>query len=94
MGRNAHRRIADRDDHRNPDVVRPFETRTLRRLREKMQLIPTRCAFERIVAGASNRDATRKLLEPMLRDNLPCCASFAVTGQHFGDCPARHLTIQ
>lgn len=84
MGRNSRRRQLAREVVRDaqPRTVRSTtkETVTVRRLRARMALVATRAQFERIIATTvpDNRPAMRRLLEPMLKPDLPCCATWAV----------------
>lgn len=79
----------------------PFKTLTLHRvngresppmtrilLRQRARQIETREQFEAIVAQAAHPQAVRRLLEPLLRQNLPCC-QHALLGRtdHTADCP-------
>lgn len=80
-----------------PKVVVPFrrqgDTRTIQRLKTAMQQIATRAQFDRLLlqGAPETREARRKLMEPMLRPNLPCCGTYAVKGPHAAGCPTRRL---
>lgn len=63
------------------------DTLTMRLLRKRARQIATREQFEDIVATARHPKEVRALLEPLLRPNLPCCAS---PDAHTDSCPLRH----
>lgn len=74
------------------------------RLRQKAAEIRTRQQFEEILAAAhpDSRHAMRRLLEPLLSPELPCCG-VAMLAQRVGDptfkhgnlCPKRNrVTLQ
>lgn len=103
MGANARRRAAGKA---KAAVVpfRPTVTRTLQRLRKKAREIATLQQFEEIIHAAhpDSRGPMRRLLEPLLAPNLPCCGQ-AMLAQRMGDtsfkhgalCPARNrVTLQ
>lgn len=76
---------------RSNQTVRTFETAQTRRLRKKMQQVTTRFQFERILAASSDPVRARALLEPLLPEGLPCCATHALGAQHALQCPAKAL---
>lgn len=86
----------------------PYKTLTLHRvngresaalvrilLRQRARRIATREQFERIVAKAPHPDGVRRILEPLLRPNLPCCggplrvADGVLVRSHTHGCPTR-----
>jgi len=84
----------------------PFKTFTPRRvngresrdmtqllLRQRARQIETREQFEAIVAQAQHPHEVRRLLEPLLRPNLPCCLPASEDDQsHTTGCPAQAHT--
>ena len=59
-------------------------------LRQRARRIESREHFERIVAQASHPTEVRRLLEPLLRPNLPCCRPSSEDDQlHTEGCPNR-----
>lgn len=58
---------------------------TRRLLRMRASHISTREQFEQIIAQAVHPVEVRRLLEPLLRPNLPCCAQ--ADGAHTEGCP-------
>ena len=64
-------------------------------LRNRARRIESREHFERIVAQAPHPEAVRRLLEPLLRPNLPCCggplrkADGLWVRSHTHGCPTR-----
>lgn len=65
-----------------------------RKLRRLAQSIVTRTEFERILREAPHPEHVRRLLEPMLDPNLPCCAIYTLGGTgHATSCPTQKLVI-
>ena len=71
---------------------------TLRLLRHRARQIESREQFERIVAQAKHQAEVRRLMEPMLRPNLPCCTGpvdttapypYGPMKSHTHGCPTR-----
>ena len=59
-------------------------------LRNRARKIESREHFERIVAQAQHPTEVRRLLEPLLRRNLPCCLPASEDDQaHTEGCPTR-----
>ena len=59
-------------------------------LRNRARRIESREHFERIVAQATHPTEVRRLLEPLLRPNLPCCRPASEDDQlHTEGCPNR-----
>ena len=56
-------------------------------LRSRAQHIETQEQFEAIVAKATHPERVRRMLEPMLKKGLPCCAS-AWRQEHTEGCPS------
>lgn len=59
-------------------------------LRSRAQRIETLEQFERIVAQATHPERVRRLLEPMLKKGLPCCA-MVWRNEHTDGCPTRTM---
>lgn len=66
---------------------------TLERLRRVCQGITSREHFEAIVAQATDPDATRALLEPMLPAGLRCCAHSPFE-PHTPTCPVTRARVE
>lgn len=98
MGRNAQTRKVDAQaaklekgtTRRTP----PAESKTVARLRRKMTLVRTLAQFEEILYAAheDSRPSMRRLLEPMLKPELPCCG-MAILSRRLGEDPIRHATL-
>lgn len=109
MGANARRRASLKvvARRKKPASVRPSgATKTQVRLRARMAEVATLQQFEEIVAQAhkDDRGAIRKLLEPMLRPDLPCCGPCqlaeklvsqgkTVEFEHTSRCPTRKRVL-
>lgn len=87
---------------RAPAKRDPRDTRTRRLLKQKMAEVTTWQQFEEIVAAAhpDNRGRIRKMLEPLLRDDLPCCgqATLSIAAgdtviKHGARCPSRNRVV-
>lgn len=61
---------------------------TMAKLRTSMQEVQTRAQFEFIVSQATDPAAARRLMEPMLPPDLPCCSvSSPHSSLHHENCP-------
>jgi hypothetical protein len=103
LGANARRRSALKVVARNeqPATVRtPGITKTMRRLKMRMQELDTLAQFEQIINAGhpDNREHLRQLMTPMLPAGLPCCGQgllaektgrAILTEQHSAYCPTR-----
>ena len=70
---------------------------TMRLLRHRARLINSREQFERIVAQAEHPVEIRRILEPLLRTNLPCCVpqlppTDGADAEHTTGCPTWKAT--
>lgn len=63
---------------------------TMRLLRYRARQITSREQFEAIVAQADHPAEVRRLMEPMLRPDLPCCVP-TVPRLHADGCPSRRV---
>lgn len=59
---------------------------TMRLLRHRARLIESQEQFEAILAQATHPAEVRRLMEPMLQPNLPCCVP-TVPRLHTEGCP-------
>lgn len=103
MGRKARVRAAKKAGEKPGPAVRPVrETKTIKRLRKIAPYINTLAQFEQMVKQSTNPAAFRRLLTPMLRVNIPCCAEAylatrpgvemkASDVRHSDFCPTRNL---
>lgn len=89
MGRNAQVKRVEKQGEkieRGSNLPTPAEkTRTVKRLKKRMLEVATLTQFEEMIYAAheDSRPGMRRLLEPMLPANLPCCGQALL-------CKARH----
>lgn len=74
MGRKAQVRRARKPAAGVAHTTPVANSQTVKRLRKLAQAINTQAQFEEMVEQHSHQAAFRRLVEPMLRPKLPCCA--------------------